>query len=153
MKSLQATTDKILTPVKSAVPAKVCGFFMLIVSITLGGAGVDYLYADTIGYASYYTYASCVREGTSGVYTASGERFNENDYTAAMWGVPFGTIFKVTNINNGTSIKVRINDRGPSKRLVKKGRIIDLSRAAMEAIGGKQALIQGLVKVRIERIR
>jgi len=151
MKGLQATTNKILTPVKSAVLlTKVCGFFMLIVSITLGGAGVDYLYADTIGYASYYTYASCVREGTSGVYTASGERFNENDYTAAMWGVPFGTIFKVTNINNGTSIKVRINDRGPSKRLVKKGRIIDLSKGAFMALAN---LKQGIIQVKIERIR
>lgn len=100
--------------------------------------------------ASYYTYKSCKREGTSGVYTASGERFDENDYTAAMWGVPFGAIFKVTNVNNGVSIQVRINDRGPSKRLVKKGRIIDLSKGAFMALAD---LKQGVIQVKIERLK
>lgn len=104
------------------------------------------IWADT---ASYYTYKSCVREGTSGVWTASGERFNENDLTAAMWGVPFGTRIKVTNIENGKSIIVRINDRGPSKRLVKQGRIIDLSKGAFQRIA---SLKDGIIRVKIERI-
>ena len=100
--------------------------------------------ADT---ASYYTYESCVREGTSGVWTASGERFNHDDLTAAMWGVKFGTRVKVTNIDNGKSVIVRINDRGPSKKLVKKGRIIDLSKGAFKSIAN---LKRGIINVKVE---
>jgi rare lipoprotein A len=97
--------------------------------------------------ASYYTYQSCVREGTSGVWTASGERFNENDLTAAMWGVKFGTLVKVTNLANGKSVVVKINDRGPSKRLVKKGRVIDLSKGAFLRLANLKA---GVIKVKVE---
>lgn len=97
--------------------------------------------------ASYYTYQSCVREGTSGVWTASGERFNENDLTAAMWDVPFGTKVKVTNLANGKSVVVRINDRGPAKRLVRQGRVIDLSKMSFKSIA---PLSKGIIKVRIE---
>ena len=97
--------------------------------------------------ASYYTYRSCVREGTSGVWTASGERFNENDLTAAMWGVRFSTLVKVTNLTNGKTVIVRINDRGPSKRLVRKGRIIDLSKGAFLRIAD---LKRGVINVKVE---
>jgi rare lipoprotein A len=84
--------------------------------------------------ASYYTYESCRREGTSGVWTASGERFNENDFTCAMRSRDFGKYYKVTNLNNGKSVIVRHNDFGPAKKLAKQGRIIDLSRGAFSAI-------------------
>ena len=57
--------------------------------------------------------------------TASGERFDNNAMTAAHKTLPFGTEVKVTNLNNGKSVTVRINDRGPFV----KGRIIDLSRS------------------------
>ena len=100
--------------------------------------------------ASYYTYESCVREGTSGVWTASGERFDEDALTAAMWGVPFGTYVKVTNLANNKSVIVRINDRGPAKRLVKKGRVIDLSKGAFEKIAD---LRMGVIKVRVEVLK
>ena len=86
--------------------------------------------------ASYYTYESCVREGTSGVWTASGERYNENDFTCASWDYSFGQRLLVTNVGNGRQVIVRVNDRGPAKRLYKKGRIIDLSYAAMCALDG-----------------
>lgn len=97
--------------------------------------------------ASYYTYDSCRKEGSSGVFTASGERFNENALTAAMWGVPFGTLVRVTNLANGKSVVVRITDRGPSKRLVKIGRIIDLSKMAFKRIA---SLKDGVIKVKVE---
>jgi len=97
--------------------------------------------------ASYYTYESCVKEGTSGVWTASGERFDENDLTAAMWNVPFGTIVKVTNMLTNKYVYVRINDRGPSKKLVKKGRVIDLSKAAFQRISN---LEKGIIPVKVE---
>ena len=66
-----------------------------------------------------------------GRQTASGEIFNQNAFTAAHRYLPFGTRVKVTNINNGRSVIVRINDRGPFT----KGRIIDLSAAAARSIG------------------
>ena len=65
-----------------------------------------------------------------GSMTASGERFNQNDFTAAHKTLPFGTKVRVTNPNNGKSVIVRINDRGPYV----KNRIIDLSTASFKAI-------------------
>ncbi len=65
--------------------------------------------------------------------TASGEVFNQNDYTAAHRELPFGTKVRITFLGTGESVKVRINDRGPHIS----GRIIDLSRRAAEDIGLK----------------
>jgi rare lipoprotein A len=66
-----------------------------------------------------------------GKRTASGEIFDQNKFTAAHRTLPWGSIVKVTNLDNGKSVEVRINDRGPFP----KGRIIDLSRAAARALG------------------
>ncbi|AFZ49780.1 rare lipoprotein A [Dactylococcopsis salina PCC 8305] len=77
--------------------------------------------------------------------TASGERFNAYAHTAAHRSLPFGTKVRVTNLRNGRSVVVRINDRGPSSR----GRVIDLSRAAAQNIG---MLRSGVAPVRIEII-
>ncbi len=63
--------------------------------------------------------------------TASGEIFNQNALTAAHRYLPFGTRVKVTNVNNGRSVIVKINDRGPFV----KGRVIELSAAAARSIG------------------
>jgi rare lipoprotein A len=63
--------------------------------------------------------------------TASGERFDMNDLTAAHRTLPFGTEVKVRNPNNNRSVVVRINDRGPFTG----NRSIDLSRAAASALG------------------
>ena len=63
--------------------------------------------------------------------TASGERFDTNKLTAAHKTLPFNTVVKVTNSENDRTVEVRINDRGPFVQ----GRIIDLSRAAAEALG------------------
>ncbi|MBN2553705.1 MAG: septal ring lytic transglycosylase RlpA family protein [Spirochaetales bacterium] len=78
-----------------------------------------------------------------GRQTASGEIFDTNRFTAAHKSLAFGTVVRVTNLENDRSTIVRINDRGPFIP----GRIIDLSRAAAAAIGlaGK-----GVVRVRIE---
>lgn len=70
-----------------------------------------------------------------GQMTASGEQFNPNDFTAAHKTLPFNSKVKVTNVANGKTTTVRINDRGPFIS----GRCLDLSRAAMEAIGGTSA--------------
>jgi rare lipoprotein A len=63
--------------------------------------------------------------------TASGERMNPSTLTAAHRSLRFGTKVRVTNRNNGRSVIVRINDRGPFIR----GRVLDLSRAAAHQIG------------------
>jgi rare lipoprotein A len=62
--------------------------------------------------------------------TASGERFDQNELTAAHPTLPFGTLVRVRNIANGREVVVRINDRLPSRR-----RIIDLSKAAAVSLG------------------
>jgi rare lipoprotein A len=75
------------------------------------------------GVASVYSYA--------GGRTASGERGSPSALTAAHRTLPFGTRVRVTNRNNGRSVVVRVNDRGPFVR----GRIIDLTPAAARALG------------------
>ena len=75
--------------------------------------------------------------------TASGERFDQSANTAAHKKLPFGTKVKVTNVKNGKSVIVRINDRGPFVR----GRIIDLSRSAFSSIGNTST---GVIDVKIE---
>jgi len=78
--------------------------------------------------------------------TASGERFDNNAMTAAHKTLPFGTEVKVTNLNNGKSVTVIINDRGPFV----KGRIIDLSRAAFSQIADHD---KGVAKVEIRVVK
>jgi rare lipoprotein A len=78
-----------------------------------------------------------------GKRTASGEVFNQDRLTAAHPTLPWGSRVKVINLDNGKSVDVRINDRGPYKQ----GRIIDVSRAAARALGMMQ---QGIATVRIE---
>lgn len=100
-----------------------------------------------IGRASWYSYESCRKEGSNGRITASGKRFNENDYTVAIWNFAFGTKLKVTNLSNGLSVEVVVTDRGPAKRLVRQGRIIDLSKAAFAKIADLKV---GIITVKVE---
>jgi rare lipoprotein A (peptidoglycan hydrolase) len=78
--------------------------------------------------------------------TSSGERFNRHGHTAAHKTLPLGTRVRVTNLANGKSTIVRINDRGPFKP----GRVIDLSEAAAADIAMKEI---GLVRVAIEVVQ
>ena len=86
------------------------------------------------GMASYYWQRQRV---------ASGGWFNPNALTAAHKTLPFGTRVRVTNLRNGRSVVVRINDRGPYIR----GRIIDLSRRAASIVGMRRS---GVVPVRVQ---
>jgi peptidoglycan lytic transglycosylase len=74
--------------------------------------------------------------------TASGEKYNMYNLTAASKTLPFGTIVRVKNLDNGKSVKVKINDRGPYVQ----GRMIDLSRAAFKKIAPLGA---GVLKVEV----
>jgi rare lipoprotein A len=94
----------------------------------------------TTGTASYYG------PGFNGRRTASGERFDQNALTAAHRSLPFGTRVRVTNLANGKSVVVRINDRGPFKR----SRIIDLSKGAAQKI---DMIGTGTARVRLEVLR
>jgi rare lipoprotein A len=77
------------------------------------------------GEASYYG------PGFHGKQTASGEIFDQDDFTCAHKSLPFGTKLKVVRVDNGSSVVVRVNDRGPYVD----GRILDLSVAAGKQIG------------------
>jgi rare lipoprotein A len=89
------------------------------------------------GLASWYGEAFHLRE------TASGEPFDMNDLTAAHRYLPLNTVVRVTNLRNGKSVLVRINDRGPYVR----GRTIDLSSYAAKQLGMRNS---GLAPVRID---
>ena len=86
------------------------------------------------GVASFYT------EGTK---TASGEKFDTLDMTAAHPTLPFGTKLRVTNVASGKSVTVRVNDRGPYVQ----GRVVDVSYSAADALG---MVGKGVAKVRLD---
>ena len=88
------------------------------------------------GMASFYS------ESYNGKKTANGEIYNSSEYTAAHKKLPFNTRVKVTNLSNGKTVKVRINDRGPFVA----GRIIDLTRKAAKKI---DMIGAGVAKVKI----
>ena len=75
--------------------------------------------------------------------TASGEPFDPARLTCASWDFPFGTTLQVTNLKNDRSVLVRVNDRGPARRL---HRLVDLSRAAFARLAD---LDTGLIPVEI----
>ena len=87
--------------------------------------------------------ASWYGPGFQGRRTASGEIFNTHALTAAHRSLPFGTQVRVTNERTGRSVVVRINDRGPYAH----GRIIDLSKAAAQAVG-----VAGVGRVTLTRL-
>lgn len=91
------------------------------------------------GWASWYG------PGFDGNLSASGERFNQYAMTAAHKTLPFGTEVRVTNLDNGRSVVVRINDRGPFIP----GRVIDLSTAAARVLG---MVNSGVAPVKVEVI-
>ncbi len=81
--------------------------------------------------------------GFQGRLTANGEIFDKNELTMAHRRLPFGSRVRVTNLKNGRSVIVRVNDRGPFIA----GRVGDLSRAAAEKIG---MVDHGVVVARLE---
>ena len=107
------------------------------------GAG-DRTRRTYVGLASYYG------PGFHGEETASGEVFNQRAMTAAHRTLPLGTVVRVTNLENGRSVVVRINDRGPYGRNHRRGTIIDLSRAAAQRL---RFIEDGLVRVKVEVLR
>ena len=91
----------------------------------------------SLGVASFYT------EGTQ---TASGEKFNTHELTAAHPTLPFGTKLRVTNVASGRSVTVRVNDRGPYVA----GRVVDVSYSAADALG---MVGKGIAKVKLDVVQ
>ncbi len=94
---------------------------------------------DEVGYASWYG------SDFHGKKTANGELYNMNSLTAAHKTLPLPTFVKVTNLANGRTIILRVNDRGPFV----KGRIIDISRRGAQLLGFDR---QGVTKVRVQAV-
>ena len=90
------------------------------------------------GVASYYSY-ECAR-----LPMANGKPFDPEKRTCASWFYKFGTRLAVRSLDTGRSTEVVVTDRGPNKRLVREGRIIDLSKRAFQDICG---LDKGLTRV------
>jgi rare lipoprotein A len=90
-----------------------------------------------------YGIASFYRHHT---HTASGERFDERELTAAHRTLPFGTRVRVTSVATGRSVTVRVNDRGPYIP----GRVVDLSYAAAEELG---MVGRGVTKVKLDVVQ
>jgi rare lipoprotein A len=89
------------------------------------------------GVASFYT------EGT---HTASGEKFDTHELTAAHPTLPFGTKLRVTNVATGRSVTVRVNDRGPYVA----GRVVDVTYSAADALG---MVGPGIAKVKLDVVQ
>jgi len=98
------------------------------------------LETSVTGVASYYSY-EC-----ADLPMANGKPFDPEQRTCASWFYKFGTVLIVKSLDTGRSTEVTVTDRGPNKRLVKEGRIIDLSKRAFEDIS---SLRQGLTKVKV----
>ena len=143
---------------KNASPASMTGIFialfiqifsfmgLMTLTCPLFGESLAGDQAHFICQASYYTYQSCIKEGTSGVWTASGERYDENGFTCASREFKYGTILRVKC--NGREVLVKVNDFGPAKRLHKIGRRIDLSKGAFQAL--EKNLKVGVITVEVE---
>ena len=100
---------------------------------------VDYEYNET-GIASWYG------PGFHGKKTANGETYDENALTAAHKTLPLPTMVRVTNLENGRSLEVRVNDRGPYAP----GRIVDMSRRGAQLLGFAE---KGTARVRVQVLR
>jgi len=129
---------------KLKIKAILFSLIALVLVNPISSTGTNTLFAKTSivdpdfvqeGEASWYG------PGFHGRKTASGERFNTYEMTAAHKTLPFGTVLKVTNLANDKIVIVTINDRGPFIR----GRIIDLSKAAKDELG-----MGGTTQVRLE---
>jgi rare lipoprotein A len=96
------------------------------------------------GLASYYG------PGFHGDETASGEIFDQNEMVAAHRTLPLGSVVRVTNLENGRRVVLRVIDRGPYGKNYRKGTIIDVSKGAARRL---RFIRDGLVKVKVEVLK
>lgn len=126
-----------------------------LMTILMAAIATTSLQSDpVVGYATYYTTASCQRESQragSGILTASGRRYDEQALTCALPFRPakWGKLYRVTNLANGRSVVVRHIDLGPGKKSQRRGVVIDLTPLAFSKLG---KLAQGKIFVKVEPI-
>jgi rare lipoprotein A len=99
--------------------------------------------AVQFGLASWYG------PGFHGEETASGEIFDEREMVAAHRTLPLGSVIRVTNLDNGRRVTLRVIDRGPYGRNFRKGTVVDVSRGAARRLG---FIRKGLARVQLEVI-
>ncbi len=104
--------------------------FILVIIMMISTLGI-YSFTNNALDAKKTSYASYYHDKFNGRKTASGEIFSNSKFTAANRTLPFGTNIKVTNLNNGKQVIVKINDRGPFHA----SRALDISKAAFDEIG------------------
>ncbi|HCA07596.1 MULTISPECIES: septal ring lytic transglycosylase RlpA family protein [Chryseobacterium] len=104
--------------------------FILVIIMMISTLGVYSFTGNTLD-AKKTSYASYYHDKFNGRKTASGEIFSNSKFTAANRTLPFGTNIRVTNLNNGKQVIVKINDRGPFHA----SRALDISKAAFDEIG------------------
>ncbi len=126
--SLAATPQALLAPNRTVSIVKNGRTAFKINKRQAGTPGAMY------GVASFYT---------EGSQTANGEKFDGHKMTAAHPTLPFGTRVRITDVTNGRSVTVRINDRGPFVP----GRVVDVSHAAAESLGMTE---RGIAKIKLE---
>ena len=123
----------------------------------LGCAYAPRVEATERGLATYYTVQSCQQEGTSGIRTASGERYDETAFSCALPHRRFGYLYRVCRSDRTRScIVARHNDVGPGRRARARGVVIDLTPAAFDALGGTRGCGRrgcwGELSVSVERL-
>ena len=135
----------------------ICLFYLLAVQeYTLASPG-----ARIAGKASYYTVKSCQREGTSGIYTANGEVYDETALTCALPSHQFGGLYRVCmapwrdavarDTSRAHCVVVRHNDYGPGRGAQRNGVVVDLTPTAFQAVCGN--LSQGVCTVEVTEVR
>lgn len=100
------------------------------------------------GTASWYSRAECCTRSNPDATMKNGRPLVDEHYTCASWFHPIGSVVRITS--GSKSVECIVTDRGPNKRLVAQGRVIDLTRAAFSRLGD---LDRGLVPVTVERVR
>lgn len=98
---------------------------------------------------SYFTRTSCIKESGQCVMANGRELQDEGQYLAASWDFKLNSYIRVKNLHNGREIVAKVGDRGPAKRLYKRGRRLDLNLAAARALGFVK---QGLAKVEVTEV-
>jgi rare lipoprotein A len=125
-------------------PFRALIFVLGVLAATGGSADPSSQRRAQVGLASWYG------PGFHGEEAANGEIFDQRDMVAAHRTLPLGSVIRVTNLENGRRVTLRVIDRGPYGRNYRRGTIVDVSRGAARRLG---FLEDGLVKVRIDVIR
>ena len=142
----RVTVDPI-NPIWIAILIYLC--IALVVMVLPKGAHAQGIITE----CSYYTVESCMKESGQAIM-ANGRRLENDKFTCASWDYAFGQRLLITNISDlmeGKQVIAIVTDRGPSKRLYKAGRRLDVSKSCFKTLtGGK--LDCGILKVKIEKI-